>query len=104
MDFCRYYKGEEHCPYEGGEDALFWGYEQKWIELTLAKSDYLGEMLDDYLSAGLEDFAFQDETPITLKAILFNRYCHWNGGYGLTEDAKAFQLFYHNTYKKEGDF
>lgn len=59
-------------------------------------------MLDEYISAGLSEFNMMDDTPITLKALLFNRYCHWCGGYGLIEDAKAFKKFYLNSYKKEG--
>ncbi|WP_288910160.1 hypothetical protein [uncultured Bacteroides sp.] len=102
LPFCRYYKGEEENPYKNGDKNLFWFYEEKWIALSINKDDILGDMLDEYISAGLSEFNMMDDTPITLKALLFNRYCHWCGGYGLIEDAKAFKKFYLNSYKKEG--
>lgn len=101
LPFCRYYKGEKENPYESGNKALFWDYEKKWIESSIDKDDALGNMLDEYIAAGLSEFEMQDDTPIALKSLLFNRYCHWNGGYGLSDDAKAFKKFYLNEYKKE---
>lgn len=53
-------------------------------------------MLDEYIAARLSEFEMQDDTPIALKALLFNRYGHWLGGYGLVEDAKSFKKFYLN--------
>ena len=37
----------------------------------------LGNMLDEYISAGLSEFEMQDDTPVALKALLYNRFCHW---------------------------
>ena len=101
LPFCRYYKGENKNPYEKGNKSLFWQYEKTWIELSVNKDDKLGEMLDEYIDANLSEFEMYDNTPITLKALLFNRYCHWLGGYGLIQDAKAFKKFYLSDYKKE---
>lgn len=102
LPFCRYYKGEKENPYKSGNKALFWDYERAWIDLSVDKEDNaLGNMLDEYIAAGLSEFEMQDDTPIALKALLFNRYGHWLGGYGLIEDAKSFKKFYLNEYKKE---
>ena len=101
LPFCRYYKGEKENPYQSGNKALFWDYERVWIDLSVDKDEMLGNMLDEYISAGLSEFEMQDDTPVALKALLFNRYGHWFGGYGLSEDAKGFKNFYLNEYKKE---
>lgn len=58
---------------------MFWGYEAAWIDRMLDKGYDFGNELHDYLSYGLADFSVFDDTPITLKALLFNRFCHWQG-------------------------
>lgn len=96
LPFCRYYKGEKECPKD--TKASFWEYEKKWIEFSIDKDDTLGDMLDEYIAAGLSEFEMRDGIPVTLKALLFNRYGHWLGGYGLIEDAKAFKKWYRDSY------
>ena len=34
LPFCRYYKGEEECPYSGDE-AMLWLYEMDWTNETI---------------------------------------------------------------------
>lgn len=97
LRFCRFYRGEEECPYKKGMRSLLWDYERIWIELSLNKDDTLGNLLDDYLRAGLSEFEMKDDTPITLKALLFDRYRHWLGGYGKA-DTEAFVQWYKNEY------
>lgn len=97
MPFCRYYKGEKENPYKSGNKALFWDYERVWIDLSVDKDEMLGNMLDEYISAGLSEFEMQDDTPIILKAYLFNRFCQ----YSERIDIDAFKKFYLNEYKKE---
>ena len=99
LPFCRYYKGEKENPYKSGNKALFWDYERAWIESSIEKDDALGNMLDEYIAAGLSEFEMRDGIPATLKALLFNRYGHWLGGYGLIEDAKGFKKFYERYYQ-----
>lgn len=77
LRFCKYYKGESECPKD--VKISFWEYEKKWIELSMQKDDSLGHMLDDYIAYGLREFEQMDNTPITLKSLLFNRYSHWEG-------------------------
>lgn len=102
LNACRYYKGESSNPFTKGNKATFWEYEEKWIELTASNSAILANAIDEYIGAGLSDFEIGDDTPLSLKAMLFNRYCHWLGGYGLFEDAKNFREFYLKKYKRKG--
>ena len=97
IKFCRYFKGEAERP----KDAPFWwGYEQIWVELSLnskegnANFHLMGEYLDNYLRAGLRTFCDNDDTPATMKALLYDRYTHFGG------DAKSFKEWYINEYKK----
>lgn len=103
---CRYYRGETENPFRSGDKSMFWDYERKWVELSIdgiahgensASSQTLGEMLDDYLTAGLAQFEMQDDTPATLKALLFNRYCYWNSG-SMLECVPGFKDFYKTRY------
>ena len=91
LNFCRYYKGEKECP--GNKKASFWEYERKWVDLSMSKDDILGNMLDEYIAYGLGDFEKMDNTPITLKALLFNRYSHWMGC-----DTYGFKNWYRKEY------
>lgn len=98
LRFCRFYRRERECPYQEFPESLLWDYERIWIELSLNKDDTLGNMLDDYLRAGLSEFEMQDDTPITMKALLFDRFRHWLGGYGKA-DTEAFAQWYKDKYK-----
>lgn len=100
LPFCRYYKGEKERP----KDApLWWGYEEKWVELSENPQEgsinfnMLGEYIDNYLRAGLRTFEQMDNTPATLKALLFDRHTHFGG------DAESFKTWYENEYKKGKD-
>lgn len=79
LQFCRYYKGEDKCPFDDDPNkAMLWDYEQIWvIEHKRNKSElsnYQEECMHDYISHGLADFQNKDGIPISLKALLFNRY------------------------------
>lgn len=94
LPFCRYYKGEKENPYESGNKALFWDYERAWIDKSVdEKDDTFGDMLDEYIAAGLSEFEMRDGIPATLKALLYNRFCHWQ-----MADAASFKKWYHQSY------
>lgn len=95
LQHCRYYKGESENPFEGKDQTytMFWFYERCWIK-HLNESNLKNE-LTEYIYYGLMDFSAEDDTPISLKAILFNRYCHWN-----VADVEAFKKWYCETYAK----
>lgn len=105
LKFCRYYHGEKVNPFDGkdSEKSLLWLYEQSWVQelLNAAKHDkpsaMLSEYIDDYISVGLKEFAKFDDTPVTLKAMLFNRYA--KGAYSMSDAVDGFKDFYQKYYK-----
>ena len=105
LKFCRYYHGGDKNPYEGKDQnkAMFYCYEKAWIDLMTQSNEnaeaerginnLISEYLTDYLNNGLVNFSFNDNVPLTLKALLFNRYQHWNMG-----GIDGFKDFYLNEY------
>jgi hypothetical protein len=88
---CRYFNGEKENPYEQDSNAgLCWFYESKWFEMNESNSKILDGYLDDYSAIGLISFEHFDKTPITLKALLFDRFAK---GY----DSRIFAI---DDYKK----
>ena len=104
IPFCRYYKGENECPYKEGNSVLFWGWEKKWIVFSLSaysdeQEDLLGTMIDEYVAVGLRKFNQLDGTPVSLKALLFNRYLH-HSDLPMKDGVETFKIFYINIYQK----
>lgn len=119
LDFCGYYNGEEENPFnerlQQNEQSnsrisselehqlqvsrMFWYYEECWVKFTLNMEcgfSYCGEYLRDQL----EDFLKDNGTPITLKALLHNRFFHWSGGYDTVD---GFKQWYIDNYEKYRD-
>lgn len=71
IDQCRYFKGEKACP--NNKPLSFWNYEKTWVEMN-KDGAFPSSILEEYLSYGMADFYPNDDTPITLKAILYNRF------------------------------
>lgn len=80
----------ERCFYYGKnitEDQGAWVghmYEPYWVDFHFTKEDYLLNDTIYYIRDGLGDFHADDGVPISMKAILYNRFCHW--GYAETPD------------------
>jgi hypothetical protein len=100
---CRYYRGEKDNPYtQEGEDlnrGMLWFYEYAWVNHMLQKKENegngsLSEYLSDYINAGLRDFRASDTIPITLKALIFNRYMRGS----MDGDTKPFMNFFNKYY------
>lgn len=91
IKFCRYYHGGDKNPYEGKDQnkAMFWIYERHWLQEASRKEPDFSLVLTDYLNRGLNDFSFDDGVPLTLKALLFNRFEQWNEGDGFEEWYKS---------------
>lgn len=108
LQFCRYYKGEETNPYEGKDrtKAMLWSYESVWLremeKIELDKKQtrehILFEYLEEYLNNGLADFTKMDNIPVSLKALLFNRYAQ--GSYSMRKAVEPFKAFYKKYYKE----
>lgn len=73
LKFCRYYKGP------GTEnDNLMTEYEHRWIQDVLEHNLKATEYVEPSDLHELEIFNPGDGVPLTLKALLFNRWCHWS--------------------------
>lgn len=103
IKLCRYYHGEKECKLKEQDSIMFWDYERIWVDNTLQVTEddvsFFEEMLSIYLICGLADFEKFDDTPITLKALLFDRFCHWRSG-SPQDNVKDFKTFYIRQYKK----
>lgn len=100
--YCRYYRGEKKCPEDlTGNKNMFWFYEKIWTEREEARDENNDDTMD-YILYGLKDFSAQDGTPITLKSMLLNRYCHWLGGWGMEDDVRGFKKWYVEEYLDAG--
>ena len=97
ITFCRYYKGEDESPYSDQNESMLWFYERAWVyKLFHEDTDSFGIMLEEYLFSGLSDFEKFDDIPITLKALLFNRYC--KTAQSMLSAVEPFKKFYHKYY------
>lgn len=100
QSFCRFYKGETVCPFKDGDKQMFWLCEKWWTEQTIPVTDagceLITPILKEYTDAGLSSFELYDGVPITLKAVLFNRYCK----YAESVDIEGFRKLYRTTYIK----
>ncbi len=97
---CRVFNGEDQIPEELPEDLHFiWKYERFWVENTINEDFSFGDLLTDYLNAGLREFEQTDDTPITLKAILYNRFCQHLEMTNAVEFRKWYVDYYQETSK-----
>ncbi len=97
ISYCNYYKGEESSPFKSSDQNLIWYYESKWVEFMLEKSHMLDVYIEEYLGAGLKDYSSSDGVEISIKALLFNRYCHLSFA-SMTELAEPFKTWYKEYY------
>lgn len=80
----------DHCFYYGKNIPTDCGavvghkYEECWVRSHFNEDDYLMNETMGYIKEGLGDFCAEDGVPISMKAILYNRFCHW--GWGETPD------------------
>lgn len=85
-----------HCFYYGKnvpEDSgahVGHMYEENWVMFHFDDSDYLLNETLFYIKEGLGDFHANDGVPISMKAILYNRFCHW----GWAETPDTFRSWY----------
>lgn len=69
---------------------LFAAIEKIWVDCMTDDDFSFNDLLQDYFDAGLREFEMFDDTPITLKALLFNRFCKYNE----MIDVHEFKKFY----------
>ena len=86
----------EHCFYYGKNIPEDCGahvghqYEGYWVRFHFNDDDYLLNETLCYIREGLGDFCANDGVPISMKAILYNRFCHW----GWCETPDTFRSWY----------
>ena len=98
MELCKSYKGEKENPYKGEQNkACLWSYERAWLlEFAKPHSRLLMSYLSQYTAVGLTCFSTHDGVPVTLKALLFNRYARTQ--YSDYEAVESFKRFYNKYY------
>lgn len=98
MNFCRYYRGEAESPYKDGDKTMCWDYERCWVKFNTNKDkDTLARYIGEYASVGLSLFSITDDIPVSLKALLFNRFV--KGSNSMIDAVEPFKKFYSRMYK-----
>lgn len=95
LKFCRYYKGQEDNPYKGKNEEWLFKYERHWCELMMKDDEIISDFVNDYINAGLAHFSETDNVPITLKAIMFNRYAQHNEMFTIDEFKDWYKNYSH---------
>lgn len=99
--FCRYYDGADKNPFVEDTLSRFWEWERTWVDLTLESVEknelpqQASDILNNYIRAGLDDFRKNDGIPISLKAVLYNRYDQW-----FYDGPEGFKLWFNKYYKE----
>ena len=101
LTLCRYYRGEKKNPFRDDVAASLWDYERVWANEFLRSMNSPGyephaEMLSEYEAVGLSDFHSDDGVPVSLKALLFNRFA--KTAYSLSSAVEPFKKFYDKYY------
>ena len=103
LNYCHFYKGEESSPFKDQNKSMLWFYERSWVadsESATADFNPFDNNISDYIRIGLGDFQPSDGVPLTLKALLFNRYA--KGSQSLADAVEPFKKFYLEHYRKGG--
>lgn len=96
--FTRFYKGPGSEPINQENNAqLLWEYERKWVENEEDRADDHPRVLE-YQRDVLPLYNEDDGIPLSLKALLYNRYSHWSGAYALEDDVRGFKKFLEREY------
>lgn len=99
---CRYYRGEANEPKSLlHSDALYWEYESVWVR-DMLKGGKLSKSYQEEAEFTRLETKKGDSTPLSLKALLFNRYMYWSS-YSLAsfdDLKKGFESWYVHSYQK----
>ena len=96
LEFTQYFKGEVECP-NSCANTNFWDYEKMWVENEEQRAEDHPRVLE-YKQDVLPLYNEDDGIPLSLKALLYNRYTHWCGGYALEDDVRGFNEFLQEKY------
>ena len=83
LEQCHYYKGERLCPFHPHGKAMLFAYERCWVKFNLFPQEHphIEEDLDYYKQCGLADLCPDDGVPMSMKALLLNRWLYWGGDF-----------------------
>ena len=98
ISLCQRYRGQRENP--DPHDKV-WDYERFWVEMSMLESPDFSKVLDDYIDAGLRTFNMYDDTPLTLNAILYNRFMQQAEGMASADD---FKRWYDEYYRKKSEY
>ena len=96
LKFTQYFKGEIECPKSCAYPNI-WYYEKMWVENAEERAEDNYRMIV-YKQKVLPLYDEDDDIPLSLKALLYNRHTHWGGGYGLENDVRSFKEFLERDY------
>lgn len=87
LELCRYYKGEEECPYDYSlPEANYWSLEESWVKLTCTTPEEKSGEILEFITYFPDELSHID-VPLGLKGTMFNQYLHFDG------DPKSFPNF-----------
>ena len=91
------YKGENENPYSE-DKAMIWNCERIWFAEKSKgyDSELLRSFMREYGMKGLTAFQLGDETPMSLKAVLLNRFYSQTGI--IPEGGETFKKWYIDVY------
>ncbi|QOW09203.1 hypothetical protein Q73A0000_01940 [Kaistella flava (ex Peng et al. 2021)] len=79
-------------------NSNFWYYEKMWVENADERAEDNPRVIE-YKQDVLPLYDEEDGIPLSLKALLYNRYTHWCGGSCTIEDEmRGFKEFLHRDY------
>lgn len=94
LKLCRYYHGEKDCNSKDKDIQMLFKIEKMWVDRMLSEDSDFDALLDEYITFGLTSFSETDDVPVTLKALLFNRFNQYNDRI----DVDAFKTWYKRYY------
>lgn len=93
FNYCRYYKGEQSCPFTKQNDRMFWDYERIWCNMQTTHDASMNDIVRDYNLNGFAEFEPYDGVPVSMKALLFNRMTNY-----MEKSPERFADFYKQMY------
>ena len=77
---CRFYKGEDKCPFTDGKSEHFWKYERLWVDMLSSSYTYADNWrseLERYDK--IREIVHKYNLPSSFIGLLINRDEHWLG-------------------------
>ena len=89
MKPCRYYNGTDKV-YKDPIIQTYAHIEEMWVNKMIADDEMLPSCYAEYVRFGLTHFCENDGVDVSLKALICNRFMHYNE----RTDIEAFKAYY----------